>query len=40
MLRFHSGDTEIVLFPDGRAIIKGTADEGVARALYSRYIGA
>jgi adenylyltransferase/sulfurtransferase len=40
MLRFHIGDKEIVLFPDGRAIIKGTADEGAARALYARYLGA
>jgi len=40
MLRFSIGDKEIVLFPDGRAIIKGTAEEAVARALYSRYIGA
>ncbi|MGO9412793.1 MAG: ThiF family adenylyltransferase [Spirochaetia bacterium] len=40
MLRFHAGDKEIVLFPDGRAIIKGTGDEGVARALYARYVGA
>jgi molybdopterin/thiamine biosynthesis adenylyltransferase len=40
MLRFHAGDKEIVLFPDGRAIIKGTGDEAAARALYARYIGA
>jgi hypothetical protein len=40
MLRFRVGDNEIVLFPDGRAIIKGTGDESAARALYARYIGA
>jgi adenylyltransferase/sulfurtransferase len=40
MLRFHAGDKEIVLFPDGRAIIKGTSDESAARALYARFIGA
>jgi molybdopterin-synthase adenylyltransferase len=39
MLRFDVGDKEIVLFPDGRAIIKGTGDEAAARALYARYIG-
>ena len=38
-LRFHAGNHEITLFPDGRAIIKGTTDIGVARGIYSRYIG-
>ena len=33
-------DLEITVFPDGRAIIKGTEDPAVARAIYSRYIGA
>lgn len=31
---------QITLFPDGRAIIKGTDDPTVARALYARYVGA
>ncbi|MBI3935323.1 MAG: ThiF family adenylyltransferase [Acidobacteria bacterium] len=31
---------EMTVFPDGRAIIKGTDDPGVARSLYARYIGA
>jgi molybdopterin/thiamine biosynthesis adenylyltransferase len=30
---------ELTIFPDGRAIIKGTQDVGVARSLYSRYLG-
>ena len=30
---------EISVFPDGRAIIRGTEDPAVARAVYSRYIG-
>lgn len=30
---------EITLFTDGRAIIKGTDDESVARGLYAKYIG-
>jgi molybdopterin/thiamine biosynthesis adenylyltransferase len=30
---------EITLFPDARAIIKGTGDEAVARTLYSKYVG-
>ncbi len=31
---------ELTVFPDGRAIIKGTTDIGVARSLYARYVGA
>ncbi len=31
---------DISVFPDGRAIIRGTEDPSVARAVYSRYIGA
>lgn len=30
---------EVTLFPDGRAIVKGTTDPAVARSLYSRLIG-
>jgi molybdopterin-synthase adenylyltransferase len=30
---------EITVFPDGRAIIKGTEDPAVSRSVYSRYIG-
>lgn len=38
-LRFVAPPHEMTVFPDGRAIIKGTQDPGVARSLYSRYIG-
>jgi adenylyltransferase/sulfurtransferase len=38
-LRFHDGEHEVTIFPDGRAIIKGTTDPGVARSVYSRYLG-
>jgi molybdopterin/thiamine biosynthesis adenylyltransferase len=31
---------EITLFPDGRAIVKGTDDPSVARGIYAKYIGA
>jgi molybdopterin/thiamine biosynthesis adenylyltransferase len=31
---------ELTLFPDGRAIIKGTQDPAVARSLYAKYVGA
>jgi adenylyltransferase/sulfurtransferase len=30
---------ELTVFPDGRAIIKGTTDPGVARGVYARYVG-
>ena len=39
-LRFFHAPYEITLFPDGRAIIKGTTDTGVARSLYARFIGS
>jgi len=31
---------EITLFPDGRAIVKGTDEPAIARSLFSRYVGA
>ncbi len=40
LLKFRTGEKEIVLFADGRAIITGTGDEAAARALYARFIGA
>ncbi|MCI0414843.1 ThiF family adenylyltransferase [bacterium] len=33
-------ENEIVLFPDGRAIIKGTVDIARARDLYAKYVGS
>lgn len=39
LLRFHVDGYEFTVFPDARAIIKGTDDEMVARSLYARYIG-
>jgi len=39
-LRFFLDPYELTVFADGRAIIKGTQDIGIARSLYSRYIGA
>ena len=39
-LRFETPPYVLTVFPDGRAIIKGTIDVGVARSLYARYIGA
>jgi len=39
ILVFKERDKEISLFKDGRAIIKGTDDEKVARSLYARFVG-
>lgn len=39
-LRFFLTPYEMTIFPDGRAIIKGTTDTGLARSLYARYIGS
>jgi len=38
-LRFVDGEFEITFFADGRAIVKGTTDIGIARSVYSRYVG-
>jgi len=40
ILKFWPHPYEITLFPDGRAIIKGTTDTAVARSLYARYVGS
>jgi molybdopterin/thiamine biosynthesis adenylyltransferase len=40
VLKFWHDPYEITLFPDGRAIIKGTTDTAVARSLYARYVGS
>jgi adenylyltransferase/sulfurtransferase len=39
-LRVALDSYELTVFPDGRAIIKGTTDVGVARSLYAQYVGA
>ena len=39
-LRFETPPYLMTIFPDGRAIVKGTTDTGLARSLYARYIGA
>jgi len=39
MLRFCVDGREINVFADGRAIIKGTTDEALARKLYAEYVG-
>jgi molybdopterin-synthase adenylyltransferase len=38
-LRFAASGYEMTFFPDGRAIVKGTSDLGIARSLYAQYVG-
>ncbi|MCU1330332.1 MAG: UBA/THIF-type binding protein [Bryobacterales bacterium] len=38
-LRLNDGEFEVTFFADGRAIVKGTTDIGIARSVYSRYVG-
>jgi len=40
MLRFTVNNHEMVVFSDGRAILRDTTDESLARGLYAKYIGA
>jgi adenylyltransferase/sulfurtransferase len=43
MLQVHLTESdsnyEITVFPDGRAIVKGTDEPGVARSIYAKYVG-
>ena len=40
VLKFWREPYEMTLFPDGRAIIKGTTDKAIARSLYARFVGS
>ena len=40
MLKFTVDNLAFTVFPDGRAIIKGTHDPSAARAAYAKYVGA
>lgn len=40
MLKAQVGPHELTVFPDGRAIIKGTNQPAEARSIYAKYIGA
>jgi adenylyltransferase/sulfurtransferase len=39
LLKFTADGHDFTVFPDGRAIIKGTSDIDKARTLYAKYIG-
>ena len=40
LLRFERGAHRMTIFADGRALIQGTTDIGVARSLYARFLGS
>ncbi len=40
LLRFTSGELEMTVFRDGRAIVKGTDDVAAARSMYARFVGS
>ena len=39
MLHFTVDGQEMIIFPDGRAIVKNTTDQSLAQGLYAKYIG-
>jgi molybdopterin-synthase adenylyltransferase len=39
-IRDNDKDYEVTLFPDGRAIVKGTDEPKVARSVFAKYVGA
>jgi adenylyltransferase/sulfurtransferase len=39
LLRFSAPEAELVVFSDGRALVKGVAGAAQARSLYARYVG-
>jgi len=39
LVRFSTNGKEMTIFPDGRAIVKGTDDVSEARSYYAKYIG-
>ena len=39
LLNIRVDKWEIIVFPNGRAMIKGTVDEALARSLYAKHVG-
>jgi molybdopterin/thiamine biosynthesis adenylyltransferase len=39
LVRFRGEENELVVFADGRAIVKGVKDVAHARSVYARYVG-
>ncbi len=39
LLRLRVDGYDVTIFPDARAIVKGTDDPAAARAVYAKYVG-
>jgi adenylyltransferase/sulfurtransferase len=39
LVRFRSNGAEVIVFADGRAIVKGVRDAAEARSVFARYVG-
>ncbi|HYP39501.1 MAG TPA: ThiF family adenylyltransferase [Chloroflexia bacterium] len=39
LVRLRTGACELTIFADGRVIVKGTEDAGIARSLIAKYVG-
>ena len=39
VLLFETEGVALTVFPDGRALIRGTEDPDRAKALYAKYVG-
>ena len=39
LMRLDVGQYVLTLFPDGRAIVKGTEEVAVAKRIYTQYVG-
>lgn len=39
LVQFTLDEFDLTIFPDARAIIKGTEEESVARSVYAKYVG-
>jgi adenylyltransferase/sulfurtransferase len=40
LVRFRAPEAELVVFEDGRAIVKGVSEPARARSLYAKYVGS
>jgi adenylyltransferase/sulfurtransferase len=40
LVRLRAPEAELVVFPDGRAIVKGVEDTAAARSVYAKYVGS
>ena len=40
LVRMQTGEAEMVVFGDGRAIVRGVSDPAQARTLYAKYVGS